>query len=169
MRHTRLAVGRSLNPLVVLGVLLLLHCTSVSNARQSARARERIHCADTVNSRWGWALALCHWHAKGACVRVADEVNWRAARATEKRAAILREGEDCRRWRRERKSKDLVQLSLSRCLGAVPPASSESLRVARVGARTEAEKHGIAAVVVANPLSIFSPIHTSSPARRDAL
>lgn len=42
-----------------------------------------------MNSRCWWAVDRCHWQAKGDCLRAADEVNWRAARATEKRAAIF--------------------------------------------------------------------------------
>lgn len=34
VRHTRLAVSRSFDPLVILGVLLLLDCAPVSNTRK---------------------------------------------------------------------------------------------------------------------------------------
>ena len=47
-----------------------------------------VPAADTVNSRC-WSGCLWNWHTKGDCLRAADEVNWRAARATEKRAAML--------------------------------------------------------------------------------
>lgn len=99
VRHTRLAVGGGLDPLVVLGVLLLLHCAPVSNARQTARGPMCVRCAETVKSRWWCALGRCHWHAREAGRRTADEANGRAARATEKRAAIVRVGVNCRRGR----------------------------------------------------------------------
>jgi hypothetical protein len=48
-----------------------------------------VHAADTENSRC-FCACICHrWHTNGAGLLAAANVNWRAARATEDRAAIL--------------------------------------------------------------------------------
>lgn len=60
-----------------------------SNSQLLSPNISNIHAADTENSRCAW-LACCHrWHTNGDNgLLAAAEVNWRAARATEQRAAI---------------------------------------------------------------------------------
>ena len=94
-RRTCLAIGRHLNPLVVLGVPLLLDCrprqsipTPNSSSRHGGRSGKCVHAADTENSRCGGTC--CHlWHANGDGFFAAADVNWRAARAIESLAAII--------------------------------------------------------------------------------
>ena len=92
--HTSLPVGGGLNPLVVLGVLLRPHCTCISTRSHAVQAHV-VPAADAVNSRWWRCCWAWNWQAKGDCRRVADEVNWRAARTTEKRAAIVSDSAMC--------------------------------------------------------------------------
>lgn len=78
---------------MVLSILLLLHYTSSAphlTAQLLSRNISNILAADTENSRWVWA-ACCHrWHTNGCgLLATEEEVNWRTARATEVRAAIM--------------------------------------------------------------------------------
>lgn len=94
-KRTSLAVGGELNPFVVLRVLLLPNCergTIVSGYRRRRRGfGQNSPAADAEN---GLKLCLLHGaagaflQAKGRAGR-ATEVNWRAARAIEDRAAIV--------------------------------------------------------------------------------
>jgi hypothetical protein len=77
---------------MVLGVLLLLHCSllvSLHTTQLLFPTHINIHAADTENSR-GFGLACAHlWHTNGDGLLAAAEVNWRATCANEVLAAIL--------------------------------------------------------------------------------